>query len=93
MLFNESASKHQENSADERGTMDTNRILIAINEEISRLQQVRELLATAGATVPAKSSNRAFSEEARARIAAAQKRRWAAHREANKSARPMADAA
>ncbi len=79
--------------------MQTSEILTAINEEISRLQQVRNLLAdhrtgraprgpraaTAPATTfpfgagetPAPRKRRKLSAAGRARIAAAQKARWA----------------
>jgi hypothetical protein len=70
--------------------MDRNQILEAINEEITRLERVRALLSSTnghrtlkaamssnGAHAPKK---RILSEEARNRIAQAQKRRWAKHR-------------
>lgn len=62
-------------------------IIAAIDEEISRLEKVKELLQAAGtgklggslgrkvASTAVKKRN--LSPEARARIAAAQKRRWA----------------
>jgi hypothetical protein len=71
-------------------------IIEAIDAEISRLQQVRSLLAqstgigtkiaTAGrkAGRPAKKAKRTLSPEARAKIAAAQKKRWAAAKKAVK---------
>ncbi|MBT9330488.1 hypothetical protein [Paracidobacterium acidisoli] len=57
-------------------------ILAAIDEEISRLEKVRELLQSAGGAKFTSFGNRPhkkryLSPEARARIAAAQKRRWA----------------
>lgn len=61
-------------------------IVAAIDEEISRLEKVRELLQAAGSgrvpSIAARKSapatkKRNLSPEARARIAAAQKRRWA----------------
>lgn len=59
-------------------------IIAAIDEEIDRLQKVRELLQATGSTKFAGSGfgnkpqkKRYLSPEARARIAAAQKRRWA----------------
>jgi hypothetical protein len=57
-------------------------IIAAIDEEIGRLEKVRELLQSAGGTKFASFGNRPhkkryLSPEARARIAAAQKRRWA----------------
>jgi hypothetical protein len=66
--------------------MSREHILSAIDEEISRLQQARKLLQSSGGSklVSGLSSNgrktrakRTLSPEARARIAAAQKRRWA----------------
>jgi hypothetical protein len=58
-------------------------IVAAIDEEISRLEKVRDLLRNSGGSklsginpqAPAK--KRYLSPEARQRIAAAQKRRWA----------------
>ena len=77
--------------------MDTSAILSAIDAEIDRLQQAREILAGLKstsvdglvkrgpgrpqvATVPPKRKKRVLSEEARARIAAGQKKRWAAQK-------------
>jgi hypothetical protein len=65
--------------------MSREQILIAIDEEISKLQQVRRLLQSTGGSklVSNFSANgkprakRVLSPEARQRIAAAQKRRWA----------------
>ena len=66
--------------------MSREQILKAIDEEISKLQQARKLLQSSGGSklVSGLSSNgrktrtrRTLSPEARARIAAAQKRRWA----------------
>ena len=66
--------------------MSREQILSAIDEEISKLQQARKLLQSSGGSklVSGLSSNgrktrgrRTLSPEARARIAAAQKRRWA----------------
>jgi len=70
--------------------MDRTQILEAIKEEISRLERVRELLSAAngiraikGASATANGNGshpvkrRVLSEEARSRIAQAQKRRWA----------------
>jgi hypothetical protein len=67
--------------------MNREQMIAAIDEEITRLEQVRKLLQNAtgqrllrtGATGrPAK--KRVLSAEARQRIAAAQKRRWAAQK-------------
>jgi ElaB/YqjD/DUF883 family membrane-anchored ribosome-binding protein len=66
--------------------MTREQIIAAIDDEISRLQQVKKLLQSAGnhsfeaahaGKAPAK---RILSPEARQRIAAAQKRRWAKQR-------------
>jgi hypothetical protein len=65
--------------------MSREQILAAIDEEISKLQQVRKLLQSSGGNklVPGFSktgkprAKRILSPEARQRIAAAQKRRWA----------------
>ncbi len=74
-------------------------IIASIDEELSNLHQVRKLLAQSGklgsmkellaatkaATKTAtKTSKRTLSPEARARIAAAQKKRWAAVKKAKK---------
>jgi hypothetical protein len=70
--------------------MDRNRILEAINEEITRLENVRALLSSTNGHRSANGNGRShgehvtkkriLSEEARNRIAQAQKRRWAKHR-------------
>jgi hypothetical protein len=65
--------------------MSREQILAAIDEEISKLQQVRKLLQTSTGSkiasgLPRNTKSRAkrvLSPEARQRIAAAQKRRWA----------------
>lgn len=63
--------------------MSREQILAAIDEEISKLQQVRKLLQgssgrlTAGLSGSKPRAKRVLSPEARQRIAAAQKRRWA----------------
>ena len=60
--------------------LDTQALLRAIDEELNRLRQVRDLLAgDAPAAFPAK-SKRKLSDEARQRIVDAQKRRWAAQK-------------
>lgn len=77
--------------------MGINEIVAALDDEISRLEQVRILLAgtkgnvTHAATSFAFGANHAkphkrrrLSAEARARIAAAQKKRWAAQKKAAK---------
>jgi hypothetical protein len=70
--------------------MDTASIITALDDEIARLQQVRSLLADGRATDAGLTSSpsltlhtrivrkrKPLSKEAKARIAAAQKRRWA----------------
>jgi len=58
-------------------------LLAAVDEEISRLEKVRDLLQTSGGSRIASSfgnkprKKRVLSADARARIAAAQRRRWA----------------
>ncbi|MGA7522187.1 MAG: hypothetical protein WBW84_06875 [Acidobacteriaceae bacterium] len=78
--------------------MGINEIVAALDEEIGRLQQVRSLLAgtngnvTHAATSFAYGTNQAknprkkrhMSAEARERIAAAQRKRWAAQKKAAK---------
>ncbi len=80
--------------------MTTQEIISAIDGEISKLQQVRSLLSiysdpTSSVTKkvlgrPKKIAStgitprRVLSAEARARIVAAQKKRWAAHKKATK---------
>lgn len=79
--------------------MTTQQILTAIDEEISRLQQVRQLLSEDGsnprrttATSFAFDSNtvarkrKPLSKAARERIAAAQRKRWAKQKAAAKKA-------
>lgn len=69
--------------------MDRNGILELIGEEISRLEQVRSLLssknghshvAARGSKAFSAPKKRVLSEDARNRIAQAQKRRWAKQR-------------
>ncbi|GGH04750.1 hypothetical protein [Silvibacterium dinghuense] len=63
--------------------MNREQIIAALDEEIARLQQVKKLLQSAsgrsieGNTAIKPASKRNLSPEARQRIAAAQKRRWA----------------
>jgi len=66
--------------------MDTAQLISEIDSEISRLQQVRALLSGVGSAINAKSprKRRTLSAEARARIAAAQKLRWAKQKRAVK---------
>ena len=68
--------------------MNTTQILIQIHEEIARLQQVKLILTGGSISTPkrgrpaATPKKRTLSPEARARIAAAQKKRWAAQKKA-----------
>ncbi len=76
--------------------MNTKEILEHINSEISRLQQVKALLqgttnghsrsavagSTNGSTAPKVKGKRVLSVEARKKIAAAQRKRWAKARKA-----------
>jgi hypothetical protein len=60
--------------------MDTSAILEAIDAQIQRLEHAKTLLDGAGPgkrTRPAKPGKRTMSAEAREKIAAAQKARWA----------------
>ena len=64
--------------------MNREQIIAAIEDEINRLEQVRKLLKSAtghnlvpGGTATKAPRKRILSPEARQRIAAAQKRRWA----------------
>ena len=66
--------------------MDTAQLISEIDSEISRLQQARALLAgghSVNRTRP-HGSTRVLSAEARARIAAAQRKRWAKQKAAAK---------
>jgi len=66
--------------------MDTAQLVSEIDSEIARLQQARTILAGVDSATHAKSpgKKRTLSPEARARIAAAQKRRWAKQKAAAK---------
>lgn len=74
------------------GLMNTSDLLSEIDSEISRLQQVRNLLAgTNGASTrvarpgkPLLRKKRTMSAEGRAKIAAAQRARWAKQKKAAK---------
>lgn len=59
--------------------MTTTKIIAAIDAEIARLEQAKTLLngVPSGAPKPVTKVERNLSPEARARIAAAQKKRWA----------------
>lgn len=65
--------------------MSTAKIIAAIDGEIARLQEAKMLLSGLGAerAKPAK-QKRNLSAEARARIAAAQRKRWAAQKKTKK---------
>jgi hypothetical protein len=65
--------------------MNREQIIRSLDEEIDRLHQVRKLLLSAGRQdfgmhAGKTGVKRVLSAEARQRIAAAQKRRWAKHR-------------
>lgn len=78
--------------------MNTNEIIAAIDAEIAKLQQARSLLSGYSDPTPSvkkgpgrpkkaistKPVKRVLSPEAKARIAAGQKKRWAAHKKAPK---------
>lgn len=69
--------------------MELNAIIAALDDEIVRLQQARNLLSGGGNVIPSPfiatdHRHRSMSAEARARISAAQKRRWAKVKKAEK---------
>ncbi len=66
--------------------MTTTTIIAAIDAEIARLEQAKKLLndTPSGAPKPVTKVKRNLSPEARARIAAAQKKRWAKQKRAQK---------
>jgi hypothetical protein len=75
--------------------MGSQSIIAAIDKEIARLREVRKVLArngkftepkrgTKAGVAAKKTAKRKLSPEARERIAAAQRKRWAAARKANK---------
>jgi hypothetical protein len=64
--------------------MNTQELVAGIEEEIARLQQARSLLTGGGVGVGNKRKKRTMSAEGRAKIAAAQKKRWAAQKKAKK---------
>ena len=61
--------------------MSTSELIAAIDAEISRLQQVRKLLAGSTGT---RGGKHVISAEGRARISAAMKKRWAKQRKSTK---------
>jgi|HubBroStandDraft_1064217.scaffolds.fasta_scaffold716190_1 hypothetical protein len=67
--------------------MDNQSMIAAIDEEIARLQQVRSLLGAGGFPGPSKGKTKrkwVMSAEARAKISAAQRKRWAAQKKGAK---------
>jgi hypothetical protein len=66
--------------------MHTNDIVAALDSEILRLQQVKALLSgsTTNPKAPSAQKKHHLSAEGRARIAAAQKKRWAKAKRASK---------
>jgi hypothetical protein len=65
--------------------LNTKHILVEIDAEIARLQEARKLLATdSRGTTKAVKTRRPLSPEARAKIAAGQKKRWAKAKKAGK---------
>lgn len=68
--------------------MDTSELLSSIDSEIARLREARALLAGKDAPFPFRTEKkkRHMSADSRARIAAAQKKRWAAWKRAKKAA-------
>lgn len=68
-------------------SMSVTDLIASIDSEIVRLQQARTLLAGSDGQTPRtgrKGKRRTMSAEARARIAAAQRKRWAAQKRAAK---------
>jgi hypothetical protein len=69
--------------------MNTTELITAIDAEITRLQQVRQLLNgndSTGVVIPKRKRKHVMSAEGRARIVAAQKKRWAQRKKAAKRA-------
>jgi hypothetical protein len=71
--------------------METNAIIVSIDEELQRLRQARKLLLGTGSGHVAargtkKKRHHTMSAEGRARIAAAQRARWAKQKKAAKKA-------
>jgi hypothetical protein len=61
--------------------MNTSELIAALDAEIDRLQQARNLLAGGTGT---RGGKRVMSAEARARISATMKKRWAQRKQASK---------
>ena len=57
--------------------MDTANLLEEVKKEIARLQKVVELLEGGSTSTSGRRKRKPMSQEARAKIAAAQKKRWA----------------
>jgi hypothetical protein len=57
--------------------MNTEELLMEVKKEINRLQQVVNLLENTGSQPRTRKKRKPMSQEARAKIAAAQKKRWA----------------
>jgi hypothetical protein len=70
--------------------MDTQEIIAQLDAEIARLQQLKGILSSTATKAklgrPKKAAKRTLSPEARAKIAAAQKKRWAKTKKAAKEA-------
>lgn len=71
--------------------MEAGQILQELDKEIARLTQVRHILAGGGENIPSlnkkrKNNRKPMSAEAREKIAAAQRKRWAAQKKATKKA-------
>ena len=64
--------------------MDTSELIAAIDAEIARLQQVRNLLAGTNYTETTERRKYKLSAAARARISAAQRKRWAQRKNVSK---------
>jgi hypothetical protein len=72
--------------------MEFNSLLVAIDDEIKRLEEVRKILSGTAASAPkatpakktARRKRRRLSAEGRARIAEAQRKRWAEKKRAEK---------
>jgi hypothetical protein len=57
--------------------MDTQQLLQEVKAEIARLQKVADLLEEGSTSTSGRRKRKPMSQEARAKIAAAQKKRWA----------------
>ena len=72
-----------------RGTVETNKILLEIDNEIARLAEVRDLLANQRGSGASKlvRKKRTLSAAARKRIGDAQRKRWASQKNATAAAK------